>query len=48
MIDINLFMITGISNWHIWSIDLTSKVFLPLFNLDVLLLTYKHPKLFSS
>jgi len=23
MIDINLVMITGISNWHIWSIELT-------------------------
>ena len=46
--DINFYMNTGISSWHIWSIDPTKMRFLLFFQFDTRLLTSKHPKLFST
>ena len=46
--DINLYMNTGISNWHICSIDPTKMRVFPLFQFDTRLLTSSHPKLFST
>ena len=45
---INLYMIIGISNWHIWSIDPTKMKFLTSFQFDTRLLTSKHLQNFSA
>ena len=46
--NLNLYMNTSISNWHIWNIDPTEMRVLPFFQFDTKLLTSKHPKLFST
>ena len=45
---IKLYMNTGISNSHIWSIVLTKMKYLPLFQFDTRLLFSRHPKLFIT
>jgi len=45
---IKLYMNTGISNWHIWSIDSTKLKFLTLFQFDTHILTSKHTKFIST
>ena len=47
-IEINLYINTGISNLHIWSIDSTKMRYLPLYQLDTQLRTSKPPKIFST
>jgi len=45
---INLYMNTGISNWHILGIDTNRMSFMHLFQFDTRLLTFKHEKLIST